>query len=113
MVDETTDVSIINEMVVYAMYLAPGGRVVTSFLSIISLPDGKANTIEHLIAYLEGKNIPLSHTVGFGSDGAAVMNGKHASVTQAAPANVDKQSLHCTSTGLGYKLSWGWRIIHI
>ena len=58
-IDETTDIAIIKEMVVYALYLAPGGRVVTSFLSIIPLPDGKANTVEqHLIAYLEGKNIP-------------------------------------------------------
>ena len=81
MIDETTDVAIIKEMVIYALYLTSGGKVVTSFLSIIQLPDGKANTMEdHLIVYLESKHIPLSRLVGFGSDGAAVMTGKHTGV---------------------------------
>lgn len=97
MIDETTDVLIIKEMVVYAMYLTFGGRGVTSFLSIIPLPDGNANTIEqHLIPHLEGKNILLSLMVGFGSDGATMTTGNRGGVAaQLKQHQPMLTSIHC------------------
>ena len=78
MIDETTDVSVLKELVVYALYLTTGAKVCTSFLAIIDLPNGTAETVErYLTTYLESKNIPISRMVGFGTDGASVMTGKH------------------------------------
>ena len=78
MIDETTDVSILKEMVIYVMYLTPEAKVCTGFLTINELPDGTAETVEkNLTAYLESKDMPLSRMVGFGSDGASVMTGRH------------------------------------
>ena len=49
MVDETTDISVVKEMVLYARFLGDGGSVVTSFLKIIELNDGRAETVEGAI----------------------------------------------------------------
>ena len=107
MIDETTDVVIMKEIAGYALYLTSEGKVVTSFLSIIQLPDGKANIVEdHLIAYLESKHISLSRVVGFGSDGAAVMSGKH---TRVAARLKQRQpmltSVHCIAHWLALAAS--------
>ena len=78
MIDETTDVAILKEMVVYVRYLSSEGKPCTQFLTITELPNGTAETVEkYLLRYLESKTIPLSCMVGFGSDGAAVMTGRH------------------------------------
>ena len=78
MIDETTDVSILKEMVIYVMYLTSEAKVYTGFLTINELPDGTAETVEkNITAYLEIKDMPLSRMVGFGTDGASVMTGKH------------------------------------
>ena len=45
MIDESTDVAILNEMVVYARYISDGD-VKTTFLRISELFNGKADTIE-------------------------------------------------------------------
>ena len=107
MIDETTNVAIMKEMVVYVLYLTSEGNVVTSFLSIIQLPDSKANTVEyHLIAYLESKHIPLSRVVGFGSDGAAVMTGKHTRVaTRLKQRQPMLTSVHCIAHRLALATS--------
>ena len=97
MMDETTDVVITKEIVVYALYHTSELKVVTSFLSIIQLPDGKANPVEdHLIVYLESKHIPLSSVVVFGSDGTAVMTGKHTGVVARLKQRQPLlKSVHC------------------
>ena len=78
MIDETTDVSILKEMVIYVMYLTPEAKVCTAFLTINELPDGTAETVEkNLTAYLESKDMPLSRMVGFGTNSASVMTGRH------------------------------------
>ena len=45
LIDETTDIAVINEMVIYARYMY-NGSVATTFLKICELFDGTANTIE-------------------------------------------------------------------
>ncbi len=77
MIDETTDIAIINEMVIYVRYLSPEAEICTSFLAILELNNGTAETVEKaLLTYLEDSSIPLSSLVGFGSDGASVMTGR-------------------------------------
>ena len=65
LIDETTDIPVINEMVINAHF-------------IDELTNGCAETIEAaLVVYLEEQSIPLSRLVGFGSDSSSVINGKH------------------------------------
>ena len=78
MVDETTDISIVKEMALYARFIScTDGTIVTSFLKIVELSDGRAETVEEAILTMSG---PLSGLVGFGSDGAAVMIGRNSGV---------------------------------
>ena len=79
MIDETTDIAVLNEMVLYARYLSPRDKKVTlSFLKICQLGNGLATTIEStLLAYFEEKGIAVANMVGFGSDGVRVMTGRN------------------------------------
>jgi hypothetical protein len=45
LIDESTDVAVINEMVIYARYMY-NGNVATTFLKICELFNGTADTIE-------------------------------------------------------------------
>ena len=80
LIDETTDVSAINEMVIYARYMYDG-NVATMFLKICELFDGTADTIEtSLQDFMTDKGLPVSRMVGLGTDGANVMVGRHSGV---------------------------------
>ena len=71
-IDETTDVAVLNEMVIYARYIK-NGKVVTNFLKICKLFSGTAGAIETtLVAYMEDKGLSMSKMVGLGTDGASV-----------------------------------------
>ena len=75
MCDESTDISVTKELILYARIIACG-KVSTHFLKLIHIPDGKAETIETaLISFLDHTNIPVSSITAFGSDGANVMVG--------------------------------------
>ena len=74
--DESTDIAILKQLVVYVRYIK-NGEVVTRFLKIQDLFDGTAVTIEAaLIDILSKLQIPLEKVAAFGSDGAAVMIGR-------------------------------------
>ena len=99
MIDESTDISVINEMVIYGRYIDSSAIVKTSFLKIVQLTNGTADTIEEaLLGFLSDKSIPLSRLVGFGSDGASVMTG---CVSGVATRLKHKQpiltSIHCVA----------------
>ncbi|XP_060558657.1 E3 SUMO-protein ligase KIAA1586-like [Ruditapes philippinarum] len=73
MVDETTDVAVLSEMIVYISQ--------TEYLSIVPHKDGKADTITTaILELLSSCNLPLQQMRAFGSDGAAVMVGKKTGV---------------------------------
>ena len=75
MIDETMDVAVLNEMVIYARYIE-NGKVATSFLKICELFNGTADTIETtLVTYMEDKGLLVSKMVGLGTDGANVTTG--------------------------------------
>ena len=81
MIDETTDIAVLNEMVIYCRYVS-NNSVKTAFLKIAELFNGTAECIEKtLLEYLHENNIPLAKMVGFGSDGASVMLGRHNGVS--------------------------------
>ena len=99
MIDESTDMSVINEMVVYARYIDSSALVKTAFLKIVELRNGSADTIEEaLLAYLSDNSIPISGLVGFGSDGAAVMTGRLSGVaTRLKRRQPILTSIHCVA----------------
>ena len=100
MIDESTDISVICEMVIYARYIdSSTAAVKTSFLKIVELVNGSADTIEKaLLAYLEDHSIPLSGLVGFGSDGAAVMTGRLSGVAARLKSRQPVlTSIHCVA----------------
>lgn len=49
MTDESTDISVLKQLVLVVCYLLPTGNVTISFLAIDDLPDGTAETIEAAI----------------------------------------------------------------
>ena len=77
LVDESTDISVTQKLVVYVRFVTEDFLPKTRFLK--NLSDGKAATIlDTLKAVLAEKRLPhpvLSKVFGLGSDGAAVMTG--------------------------------------
>ena len=61
MIDKSTDISVIKELVIYARYLSASAEVKNIFLSIVELPNGTADVIEKsLISFLDKSSILLS-----------------------------------------------------
>ena len=94
--DESTDVANIKQLVVFVKYLVKG-LPKTRFLTVASLTDGKAETIEQkLLEVCQACKISLSQIAGFGSDGASVMVGRSSGVaTRLKRHNVEMISIHC------------------
>ena len=82
-IDETTDMSVTKQLIVYCRYIAAAeGDVKTSFMHIAALPDGKAVTIANKIHELCVEvQLDLQKFCGLGSDGASVMLGNRGGVS--------------------------------
>ena len=82
MCDETTDISVSKEVIVYARYLNSDRKVCTSFVGMIEISDGTAKTILNALKRLcERENLDMANKLAaFGSDGAAVMIGSRGGV---------------------------------
>ena len=77
MIDESTDISVTKQLVIYGRYISDEGEPCTTFLKVQDLVDGTAvRIVENLRFYLNEKQLPFSNLMGFGSDGAAVMTGR-------------------------------------
>ena len=77
LLDETTDISILNQLTIMARYMDSDNVVKTAFLGLVGIPDGKDVTVHSAtVRFLEDHSIPTTHLIGLGSDGAAVMAGK-------------------------------------
>ena len=58
------------------------------------------------MAYLDDKSIPMSRLVGFGSDGASVMTGRHSGVaTRIKNRQPIVTSIHCVAHRLALAAS--------
>lgn len=88
MFDESTDVSVSQNLIIYIRYLSVdkvSARVepATSFLAIRGLFRANAESItREILDVLCEKQIPLDKLVGVATDGAAVMTGKKSGVVQ-------------------------------
>ena len=81
-VDESTDVSCSKLLCVVIRYYSKSEkRIVTSFLSLIPVVKATGNDLfEALKSCLEESGLDLTNCIGYASDGASVMVGKHNSV---------------------------------
>ena len=76
MVDESTDVSMLKQLVLYGRAVV-GGKLVTRFSKIVDIDDGKATTIVHAFTtYLESAELNISRLSSIDSDGVSVMMGR-------------------------------------
>ena len=88
MIDETTDVAVMKQLVIYAKYIE-NGAVQTRFLSMIQIRNGTASTIvEAVTKFCEEWNLDIKKMCGLGSDGASVMLGKKGGVATLLKARV-------------------------
>ena len=96
MVDESTDVSILKQLVLYGRCVV-NGAVKTRFLKIIDLADGKALTIvDSITKYLASVDLNIDKMSSFGSDGASVMTGRHAGVAALLRSKNNQMiAVHC------------------
>ncbi|XP_036975521.1 zinc finger protein 862-like isoform X3 [Acanthopagrus latus] len=75
--DESTDVSLIRQLDLHIRYLDKEGLVFNQFLDIVTVCDGKADTIVTAVkAVLQNKQVPTEKLCGLSTDGAAVMTGR-------------------------------------
>ena len=96
---ETTNISIVKEMVFYVRFIScTDGTIVTSFLKIVELSDCRAETVEEaILAYLLQSGL-----VEFDNDGAAVMIGRNSGVA--------KRLKHRQSVLMSIDTDWLWQL---
>ena len=76
MTDESTDISVLKQLVLVGKYLT-GSGIQTYVLCITDIPNGTAETIERaLLKFMSDKTLQISRLCAFGSDGTAVMTGR-------------------------------------
>ena len=99
MTDESTDISVLKQLVLVARYILTTGDVTTSFVAIEDLADGKAETIETAIIDITNKkSVEVARLRGFGSDGAPVMTGRRNGVVKMLSERFPKLiSVHCVN----------------
>ena len=102
MTNESTDISVLKQFVLVARYILPTGDVTTSFLAIVDLPDGTAESIEAaVVGITEHKSINVGQLWGFGSDGAPVRTGVRSGVAKRLKDRFPKLiSIHCVNQRL-------------
>ena len=89
MIDETTDVAVMKQLVINARYIEDGA-VQTRFLSMMHIRDGTASTIFEAVTKLcDDWNLDIKEKMCcLGSDGASVMLGKKGGVAALLKARV-------------------------
>ena len=97
MIDESTDTSVLSQLVIVAKYLLPSGDVETSFVHMCDIANGKAETIEEAVmAYIQNFDLNVNKLRAFGSDGSSVMVGKNNGVAAKLKIHQPRLlSIHC------------------
>ena len=77
MTDESTDISVLKQLVIAAKYILPSRKIKTSFLHTGDIADGTVETIQGaIVAFMETNGLDINKLCSFGSDGCAVMVGR-------------------------------------
>ena len=98
MIDESTDVSVLKQLVVYGRAVVDG-KLESHFLGMRDLADGRAMTIERsLLEFLSDNGLEITNMSSFGSDGANVMTGRREGVAaRLKRLNSNLISIHCVA----------------
>ena len=98
MCDESTDVhvGVKSQLAIFAQVVYKGESM-PFFLRLTKMPDGKAETIEQsILSLIHEVNITKDKIVGFGSDGASNMTGRHSGVAARLKLVLPELvSIHC------------------
>ena len=97
MIDESTDVSVLKQLVLYGRTVAEG-KLKTRFLKIVYIEDGRAATIlEAITKFFEASELEFNNLSSFGSDGASVMTGHQGGVATLLCSKCSPHfiSIHC------------------
>ena len=97
MTDESTDISVLKQLVIVAKYILPSRKIETSFLHIGDIADDTAETIEGAIVdFMETNGLDINKLRSFGSDGCAVMVGRVSRVASRLKVRPPRLvSVHC------------------
>ncbi len=102
-IDESTDVSVSKNLVMMARFVEEdpsfGIAIRIKMLDLIPLEKGDAATItDAILKYFEDHALDIQYLVGFSSDGASVMTGKHNGVAAKLKAlNCKIVDTHCAA----------------
>ena len=98
-VDESTDRTMVQHLIIYITYLTNEGRgqCDTKFIHLLQIRDGTSQSMYDAVTYLLAEmDLSLIKLVGFGSDGASSMRGIHEGLStklrRDAPHFLD---IHC------------------
>eukprot|EP00733_Pompholyxophrys_punicea_P001022 Pompholyxophrys_punicea_v1_NODE_423_length_2000_cov_3.273008.p1 type:complete len:144 gc:universal NODE_423_length_2000_cov_3.273008:1115-684(-) len=95
MIDETTDISVTSQMVIYYRYAGKNSKPNIVLAGLESLPNGDVDTLMRAACFrLEKDRIDPKQIVCFGSDGATVMLGIHNGVSTPNCFGKTLTSLH-------------------
>lgn len=99
--DERCDISVKEQLVLYVKYLnTDPWNAATQFLGIVELSADDAETITKAITdYLDSANLDKQKICALGSDGAAVMVGKHSGVAAGLRQQISPSliNVHCVA----------------
>ena len=94
--DESTDISVSKQMIVYIRIVDENFKPQTIFLKNMTISDPKSDAqvlSDNLFSVLQQEGLSVDKLKGFGSDGAAVMVGRKSGVA----TRVKQKSPHCIS----------------
>ncbi|MCO5571221.1 hypothetical protein L7F22_024957 [Adiantum nelumboides] len=98
-VDESTDISTTQYMILYVTYIenAGIGEICTKFIDILRPESASAESLfDALVSYLKLVELPLEKLVGIATDGATVMTGQHTGLVTRLKEKVPHlMSFHC------------------
>ena len=92
--DESTDISVSKQMIVYIRIVDENFKPQTIFLKNMTISDPKSDAqvlFDNLFSVLQQEGLSVERLKGFGSDGAAVMVGRKSGVA----TRVKQKSPHC------------------
>ena len=99
MTDESTDIAVLKQLVLLGRCVSATEGVKTSYLCVVDIADGKAESIlAAILNFLDAKLLNIAKLRGFGSDGAAVMTGRLSGVSTRLKAHAPRLiAIHCVN----------------
>ena len=99
MTDESTDIAVLKQLVLLGRCVSATEGVKTSYLCIVDIADGKAESIlAAILHFLDAKLLNIAKLRGFSSDRAAVMTGRLSGVSTRLKAHAPRLiAIHCVN----------------